>query len=488
MRKIYLTLLAFCAVIVLKASPDIYAPELVAPANNATGIFPNVELDWTAVTGQLGLYYEVQLDTTDAFANPVLFTTELTNKKMSMLLFNQNYYWRVRAVDGSGASDWSETRHFTIINTITLKRPANNAVNVNPNVEIQWNDLPGATHLDYQLDTTATFDSPLMSITSIVNNTTKTNAANLYFGYVYKIRMRARHDLDTSAWSDTWTFTVVNSMTLKRPADASTGADVNPIFEWTKIDGITKYQIHLSTDPNMNQYDSYNVTKNLTKISPDTLLFNTLYYWRMAAIHELDTLISAVQSFTTINKPTLVAPSNNATNIILQPTLEWQKMNGLISFQLDLANNAQFNNKFTYYINDGGGNKFKVPIHVLDSNNVYYWRVRAISSRDTSNYSDTWNFKCITLGDEDAIALRTGVNIYPTPSNGKVTIKLKNTFNGMAMVEVYDLLGTLRLTSNAQFSAGILKDYYLNDLNNGIYMMSIIIDGKRYTSKLIIQK
>lgn len=488
MRKIYLTLLALCAVIVLKASPDIYTPDLVAPSNNATNAFPNVALDWTAVTGQLGLYYEVQLDTTDSFTNPVTFSTELTNQRMSKLLFGQKYYWRVRAIDGSGTSDWSATRGFTVINTVIIKRPTNGAENVAPNVEIQWTDLQGASYIEYQLDTAATFDSPLLSLTSVPNTTTKWNADNLYFGYTYNIRMRARHDLDTSAWSEAWTFTVVNTLTLKKPANGSSAIVPDAEFEWTKIDGLTKYQIHISIDPDFAQYDSYNVLKTLGKFSPDTLLFSTLYYWRMAAIHETDTLISNVFSFTTIDKPTLTSPSNNSTNVELQPTLTWQEMSGLVSFQVDIANNSEFDNHFSYYINDGGDNEFKVPIHVLDSATVYYWRVRAISSRDTSNFSDTWSFRSITLGNEEAISLKTGVKIYPSPATSKVNIKLRSTFNGIAAVEVYDLLGTRRMNSTAHFSAGILKDFAISELPNGIYMMSIIIDGRRYTSKLIIQK
>ncbi|HLN53003.1 MAG TPA: T9SS type A sorting domain-containing protein [Lentimicrobium sp.] len=488
MRKIYLTLLAFFAVIALKASPDIYTPTLAAPANNAVGVFPNVTLDWNPVTGLLGLYYEVQLDTSASFTNPVTFTTELTSKAMSKLLFNQQYHWRVRAIDGSGTSDWSVSRAFTVINTVIIKRPLNDAINVAPNVEIQWTDLPGASYIEYQLDTTENFNSPLLTTTSILNNTNEVNAANLYFGYAYKIRMRALHDLDTSVWSESRTFNVINSMSLKKPANSSTGIVPDATFEWTKIDGLTKYQIHISIDPDFGQYDSYNVLKTLGKYSPDTLMFNKQYYWRMAAIHETDTLISGTSSFTTIDKPTLLTPSNNSTNVELQPTLTWEGITGLVAFQLDIADNAEFNDHFTYYVNDGGGTEFKVPIHVLDSASVYYWRVRAISSRDTSMFSDTWTFRSVTLGNEEAISLKTGIKIYPSPANNKVNIKLRDTFNGLATVEVYDLLGTRRITTNAQFNSGVYKDFTLSELPNGIYMMSIIFNGQRHTSKLIIQK
>lgn len=489
MKKIYLTILVALTVFTLKASPDIYAPELVAPANNATGIFPDITLDWVAVTGQLGLHYEVQLSKTDDFAAPVVFTTDLTSYKMKDLLFAQDYFWRVRAIDNTATSDWSAVRKFTVINTVSIRRPNDGANNVAPNVPIIWTDITGVDFVDYQIDTTANFDSPLMSITSVVNKTpSQTNASSLLFGEKYWLRMRGRHSADTSEWTAARTFTVTNTMALKTPESGEGNITPDVTFEWTRIDGLLKYQLMVSQDPDMNQYDTYNVAANLVKISPDTLLFGTQYYWQMAAIHAADTLLSEIRPFTTIDNVILTSPSNGATNIELQPTLTWETMTGLVSFQLDIANNADFNNHYSYYINNGGDNKFKVPIHVLDSATVYYWRVRAISSRDTSNFSETWSFRSVTLGKEDMDVIKNGISIYPIPAVSKVNISIRNTFNGEAVVEVYDLLGTKQLSTNVNFVNGFYKDLQLGSLKNGVYMISIVADGKRISSKLIIRK
>jgi len=490
MKKIYLTLLVALTVLTLKASPDIYAPDLVSPANNATGIFPDVTLDWSAVAGQLGLFYEVQLSTTEDFANPAVFTTDLTSYKMSLLLFAQDYFWRVRAIDNSGTSEWSAVRKFTVVNTVTIRRPTNGSTGAFPNVSIIWTDITGVQFVDYQLDTTANFNSPLMTLTTVVNKpgSSQTNAANLYFGLKYFLRMRGHHAADTSAWTEPWNFTVTNTLTLKEPAASEAGLSPDIEFVWTKVDGLSKYQLHISTDPSMTQYESYNVAPNLTKFKPDTLLFGTTYYWMMAGMHATDTLFSAIRSFSTVDKVTLTFPENNATNVELQPTLTWEEMTGLVSFQLDIAKSSDFTGKFTYLINSGGTNEFKVPIHVLDSASVYYWRVRAISSRDTSDYSDAWSFRSVTLGKEDNMISGSGLSVYPSPASTKVSVKVKNTFNGYATVEIYDLLGTKRMTSNAYLNNGYVKDLPIGSLPNGVYMISIIANDQRSTAKLIIRK
>lgn len=488
MKKIYLTLLVVLAFITLKASPDIYKPELVSPANSATAIAVNALLDWNAVTGEIGLHYEINLSKDADFTNPAVFTTDLTSYQTSELLFGQQYYWRVRAIDNSGMSEWSDVFDFTTISTVTVRRPTDGANNVTPNVQIMWQEMSGIAFFDYQLDTTENFNSSMMSIHSVSSSVGgSTNASSLIFGQKYYLRMRARHSADTSVWSPSRNFTVLNAITLKNPANGANEISPDATFEWTKIDGLLKYNIYLSTDPAMSTYEVYSVAPNLGKLTPDTLMFGTKYYWQLAAIHAADTLLSEVRNFTTIDKVTLSYPANNATNIELQPVLQWTTMTGIITFQLELASNASFTNSKLYNVDDGGTNVFEVPINVLDSASVYYWRVRAISSRDTSNFSDAFSFRCVALGMNDATVLSNGIRVYPSPANSKISIQIKNTYSGKATIEIFDLLGNKRMVSTTSFINGFVKDFYVGNLSNGIYMMSVVFDGQRNASKLIIQ-
>lgn len=487
MKNIFFTLLIFITALNLSASPDIYTPQLVGPANNAVNIFPDVDLDWNAVTGDLGLHYEAQLDTTADFTNPTTFTTDVTKYKMSNLEFGRVYYWRVRAIDNSETSEWSETRSFTVTDIVTISRPTDNANNVDANVVIIWQRISGVTHFDLQFDTINTFDSPAMTMTSVGGNLQTTTANALYFGKTYNLRMRARHATDTSAWSNIKVFTVNNLLNLKTPNNNATGLSPNAEFSWNKINGIQKYQLIISEDAEMEHYEAYNVSAALTspKFIPDTLMFGTTYYWQVTGVHANDTLFSEVRNITTVNNVTLTAPSNNATNIELQPILSWQAITGLLSYQIDIANNIDFNSAYSYSV--AGATEFKIPLNVVDSAKVYYWRVRAISSRDTSEYSDTWSFRTVALGMGDQIKVQNA-KIYPSPASSKVNISLRSNYNGVAEIEVYDLLGSVRLKSKVNFTNGLLKDMPINNLTNGIYMVSILFDGKMYTSKLIIQK
>lgn len=490
MKKIYLSVLASLAFLLVAASPDIYTPELVAPNNNQTDIVPNVELDWNAVTGQLGLYYEVQLSLDEAFTAPQTFSTELTSYRTSNLLFGQIYFWRVRAID-SETSEWSEIRSFTTVVKPVFLLPADNASGTMPNVLIKWRPLTGISFFDIQLDTVNTFDSPESHIITASGSFDTISAANLFYGEKYYLRMRARHAVDTSEWAVVRNFTVTNVFTLKKPDNNAASVIPNIEFEWTRITGISKYILYLSTDPAFVHYDTYVINKALVKSVPDTLNFGTQYYWKMAAIHSRDTLNSVQRSFSVIEKVALNAPANNATNIELGPILKWNKISGVLSYKLQLASNPGMNNALNYSIlasTSLGTEQFKVPNNQLDSASTNYWRVLAISSSDTSVWSDTWNFRCVALGINDPAQFSNGINIYPVPAIDAVNIQLKGNVSGKANVALFDLLGKVRVEREVQIVNGVIRDFRLGSLPDGIYMLRTDVSGRVTTSKLIVKK
>jgi len=492
MKKIFLSFLILTLSLpVLMASPSIFTPELTAPNNNQSGVAPNVTLDWNAVVGNIGLHYILHLSTDEAFTSPVEFTTELTRYEMANLMFGGVYYWKVKAIDMTGQSDWSEVRSFTVVSRPMMRRPANNANNQDANVLIQWDAITGVSHFDFQIDTVSTFDSPYAYITPVAGSKKEANAANLLFGEGHYVRLRARHALDTTDWTNPTFFTVTSTFNISRPNDNATDVVPDAEFQWTRVNGINKYNVLISLEPEVQHYDSYNVQSDLTRIKPDTLLFGTQYYWRMLAIHSKDTLYSAIRAFTTVVKPTLKTPANNSTNVQLTPSLTWGKISGVKTYELELASNSAFTGARHYNISATGGagdELFKVPIHVLDSASTYFWRVKAISSRDSSAWSDTFNFRCVALGVEDPADLLGKANIFPSPAAGEVNIQMKSTVYGNAEVSVYDLLGKTRIERQVQITAGQIRNFDLENLPDGIYMINIKHEGVSATSKLIIRR
>ncbi|MCD6659595.1 MAG: T9SS type A sorting domain-containing protein [Lentimicrobium sp.] len=492
MKKILLSLVLATVYSLAIAAPGIFTPEQVAPANNQTGVAPNVELDWTPVVGLAGLYYVLHLSTDEAFTSPVELITDLSSYRTAQLMFGTDYYWKVKAVDPSGSSDWSAVRKFTTVVRPVIRRPNINAT-VDANVEVQWDAIAGVSHYDFQFDTTNQFNSPELLTFTVSGTANKGNAANLLFGETYFLRLRARHAQDNSDWSDVRSVVITTVFALSKPDNAANGMVPDVELQWTEVKGVSKYNIYISTDPDFHHFETYIAQGSVRRTKPDTLNFGTQYYWKMAAIHAKDTLDSNQRSFTTLDNVTLVAPENNATNIVLQPSLTWNKISGVKSYELQLARNSNFTGTGTYnyypVATSGTGNEqFKVPINVLDSAGVYYWRVRAVSSRDTTQWGSTWNFRTVTLsiGDQD---INNAISIYPTPAKDQINVKLgKNISSSTAEVKVYDLLGKVRIERLVIVDNGTINNFALGNLPDGIYLVHVRINEKSMIARVVVQQ
>ncbi len=89
------------------------APTLISPINNTANLpLSNIVLSWNSVLTASS--YEVEYSTNSSFSSSVYsVTTSSTNATIGGLSYNVTYYWRVRAVNGSGNSPWSSAWSFT---------------------------------------------------------------------------------------------------------------------------------------------------------------------------------------------------------------------------------------------------------------------------------------------------------------------------------------------------------------------------------------
>ena len=96
-------------------APDV--PSLVYPADGAYLSQNLFTFDWEDSTDPSGVAYDIQVDTDDGFAAPLIIDDRSTRSEyaVSTALADDTYYWRVRAVDGAlNASGWTATWSFTV--------------------------------------------------------------------------------------------------------------------------------------------------------------------------------------------------------------------------------------------------------------------------------------------------------------------------------------------------------------------------------------
>jgi hypothetical protein len=177
-------------------------------------------------------------------------------------------------------------------------------------------------------------------------------------------------------------------------------------LNWAPHTGVQSYQVQADTSASFNspalrvQTNGY---INSTDGNSDTqyflsdIYFGTTYRWRVRAINAVDTTTwSPVWTFLTRDYVTLSSPANAAANTTLNPTLNWTPHTGVGSYtlQVDVSNLFNTGALQTFqkaYINSTDGNgDTQQGISGLAANTVYFWRVRANNSVDSSAWTTRW--------------------------------------------------------------------------------------------------
>ena len=105
---------------------------------------------------------------------------------------------------------------------------------------------------------------------------------------------------------------------------------------------------------------------------------------------------SATWSFTTVpaiaDVPTLTAPTNTATDIPLDGTLEWNMVTGADTYSIEIATDATFS---TIIDSQSGLTDPTTIAAGLLNNQTYYWHVRSHNAGGDSAWSFPWSFTTV---------------------------------------------------------------------------------------------
>lgn len=228
------------------------------------------------------------------------------------------------------------------------------------------------------------------------------------------------------------------------PENNNTDISVTPMLEWQPKSNAISYQLQLSDNigfVNMlvNQTDIKTIYYEL-KIK---LSFMKNYYWRVRLKNQENIYgaWSEIWSFTTESGslptiPELSYPENDASDIPLNETLTWNSQGPNIHYQIQIALKNDFKTNFVYseiYSNNWKG--------LLDKNIKYFWRVRAINSVGSSEWSDIRSFTTAnTVSVEDKYIAKND-DIYFRYFENQFTIQVIKQDERILNIEVVNFIG-----------------------------------------------
>ncbi|MCF6341283.1 MAG: T9SS type A sorting domain-containing protein [Bacteroidales bacterium] len=215
--------------------------------------------------------------------------------QVSNLLFGKTFYYRMRAVHAVDSSEWSGPWSMTTYAAPELDKPNNNSSDTDLEQLFKWDLYEGATDYVFQIGADENFDVSW----SIPLDSNSLEFTTVLFGHDFFWRVHALHPVDISDWSEVWSFTTVNTVSLDLPEDNAEDVNTCPKFVWEKINGVPKYEIYIDADENFSDPVSAIVNTNLSQCQ-ESMERNTIYYWKVRAISGIDSSgWSATWSFKT---------------------------------------------------------------------------------------------------------------------------------------------------------------------------------------------
>jgi photosystem II stability/assembly factor-like uncharacterized protein len=121
----------------------------------------------------------------DAFSSPLATIHQVPGDQVSIaitdLMFDTQYFWRMRTKHELATSEWSGARSFITIPTVVLDKPNNNSTDVNLDILLKWDKISDLVSYEIQIDDDPAYGSPIY-LATVAN---EINADLLKFGIKY---------------------------------------------------------------------------------------------------------------------------------------------------------------------------------------------------------------------------------------------------------------------------------------------------------------
>ena len=373
-------------------------PTLSSPLNAASAQDLSVSLNWNQATNASS--YSIEVSQSAGFSTIANSLNAITTNSTSLtgLIPGTTYYWRVKANNADGSSDWSASRSFTTNMTApTLGLPTNAATNSSIAPTLNWTAITNASSYLVEISTDATFTTLLSAKNTVTTNSL--GLSGLIAGTTYYWRVKANSSLTSSNWSASWSFTTnMTAPTLSLPTNASTNSSIAPTLNWTPITNASSYLVEISTDATFTTIVSAKNTVTTNSLGLTGLIAGTTYYWRVKAnSSSTSSDWSSVWSFTTAMAvaPTQASPANNNSSVALNSLFKWNST-GAPLYEIEIATKNTFIAS-TIVARNISLNTNSFTASTLNNRTTYFWRVRSKSAdgKTVSAWSAVWKFTTV---------------------------------------------------------------------------------------------
>ena len=300
---------------------------VTAPSSlSATAVSTSrIDLSWTDnSSNETG--FVVERDTSASFSSPATFTVgaNVTSFSSTGLASGSTYYYRVKAVNGTDSSAYSNTASTATLSTVPAPSGLAATAVSGSRIDVTWTDnSSNETNFVLERSTSASFTSP--TSTTLAANATSASATGLTPGTTYYFRVKATNATDASGYSNTANATTPNPVTAPSGLSAAAVSSSQVDLAWTdNSSNETSFVVERDTSASFASPTAFTVAANATTYTDTSVAASTTYYYRVKGRNATDTSPpSGTASATTPAAPP--APTGYANTVAADsPTSHWR--------------------------------------------------------------------------------------------------------------------------------------------------------------------
>ncbi len=358
------------------------SPLLLQPLLGDTLTDNPIHMVWRSQ--RTALRYRVQLADNPSFSSPFVDDSTLTDTTYAESLLDYSAtWWRVRARNLAGWSDWSTVRYFGVVTTVpsvlTRLEPPDDTTVTTDSTNFHWRPATWSRKYWLQLAIDSLFTDVYLSDSTLAETTRLvTSLADTVFYW----RVRAQNKKGWGPWqSEPWSLRVLTTVppvpVLTLPASDDT-LTVNPVeMYWRNLAGILRWQVQLDDDPGFGSpfVDDSTLTDT---IYAESLPDYSVTWWRVRARNLAGwsdwsasprwfcVVTSLPDTIIRLFPPDDTTIADDEVDLIWQPGL-WCR-----HYWVQLSLDSGFTNLI---LDDSTASDSVRPVTELDDT-TYYWRVK----------------------------------------------------------------------------------------------------------------
>jgi hypothetical protein len=252
--------------------------------------------------------------------------------------------------------------------------------------------------------------------------------------------------------------------TLSAPANGAAGIALSPTFTWSQVSGNNGYLVmiapsptYLTTIPTVTTCAAPCIvvatSANSNSYTPPNALVAGAYYWQVQAIPTSSSAYGAwsgIFGFTTtgvsLPAPTLSAPGNGATAILLPPAFTWTTVSGSAGYRIMIATTLSALPVNPLVGTCGGGclldttttaAAYTPAATSLGAATTYYWEVQALAPSGSGQNGAWSSASSFTTAPADFSLSASPSSLTISPGNSGTSTITLNPINDFSAAVLY---------------------------------------------------